>query len=95
MNMLLVVITLFVAVLTGAGLHRVWRGPTVFDRLVAVAALTVNTVILLVLLGYASGRASFFLDIAIAYALLAFVFPIVLGRFVERRGLSDEEETGW
>ncbi|WP_052667119.1 monovalent cation/H+ antiporter complex subunit F [Nitriliruptor alkaliphilus] len=76
--------TLVVAVLILVGLHRVWVGPTVFDRLIAVALLTVNGVIVLVLLGFLFERPAFYLDIALAYALLAFVLPIAISRYFER-----------
>lgn len=76
---------LAVAVLIVLGLVRVWRGPTVFDRLVAVALVSVNGVVVLVVLGFYFGRPVLFLDIALGFALLAFLVPIALGKYVERR----------
>jgi multicomponent Na+:H+ antiporter subunit F len=77
--------TLTVAVLIVLGLRRVAAGPTVFDRLIAVALVTVNGVVILVLLGFLFDRPAFFLDIALAYALLAFVLPIAVSRYFEQR----------
>lgn len=74
---------LVVAALIALSLRRVWAGPTVFDRLVAVALATVNGVVVLVLLGFLFERLSFFLDIALAYALLAFILPIAVSRYFE------------
>lgn len=94
MSPILLTLTLVVTVLIAIGLHRVWRGPTVFDRLIAVALLTVNGVVVLVLLGFLLDRLTFFLDIALAYALLAFVLPVAIGRYFEQRereGRDDEE----
>ncbi len=88
MSPLLLAVTLAVAALIAIGLYRVWAGPTVFDRLVAVALVTVNGVVLIVLLGFLLGRMSFFLDIALAYALLAFLLPIAVGRYFEDRSPS-------
>jgi multicomponent Na+:H+ antiporter subunit F len=85
----LLAFTLAVAALIGVGLHRVWVGPTVFDRLVAIALLTVNGVVLIVLLGFLVDRPAFYLDIALAYALLAFVLPIAVGRYFEQRERPD------
>jgi multicomponent Na+:H+ antiporter subunit F len=79
-----------VAVLIAVGLYRVYAGPTVFDRLVAVALVSVNGVVVIVLLGFAFDRAVLFLDIALGYALLAFLLPITLGRYFEGRGREDE-----
>jgi len=73
------------AALMAIGLYRVWAGPTVFDRLVAVALITANGVVVLVLLGLAFERPSFFLDLTLAYAMLAFLLPITLGRYFEDR----------
>lgn len=81
----LIVITLLIAV----GLQRVWVGPTVFDRLVAIALISVNGVVVIAVMGFVFDRPSLFLDIALAYALLAFLLPIALGRYFEHR---DDEE---
>ncbi len=70
-------------------LWRVYAGPTVFDRLVSVALVSVNGVIALVLMGFFFERPVLFLDIAIGFALLAFLLPIALGKYVERR---DDDE---
>ncbi len=85
MSPFLVAFLLVMAVLIATGLHRVWVGPTVFDRLVAIALVSVNGVVVIVLLGFAFGRPALFLDIALAYALLAFLLPIALGRYFEQR----------
>jgi multicomponent Na+:H+ antiporter subunit F len=85
----LVALTLVVAGLIALGLRRVWLGPTIFDRLVAVALVTVNGVVVLVLLGFIFERAALFLDIALAYALLAFVLPIAVARYFEQRERAD------
>jgi multicomponent Na+:H+ antiporter subunit F len=85
----LLAFTLGVAALIVVGLHRVWVGPTVFDRLIAVALLTVNGVIVLVLLGFLFERPAFYLDIALAYALLAFILPIAVSRYFQQRERPD------
>jgi multicomponent Na+:H+ antiporter subunit F len=84
--------TLVVTALIALGLRRVHAGPTVFDRLVAVALITVNGVVVLVLLGFLFDRPAFFLDIALAYALLAFVLPIAASRYFEQRERRDAAE---
>jgi multicomponent Na+:H+ antiporter subunit F len=77
---------LAVGVLIILGLARVWLGPTIFDRLIAVALVSVNGVVIIVLLGFYFERPVFFLDIALGYALLAFLVPIALGRYFEGTG---------
>lgn len=85
MSPFLVGALLVTATLMAVGLYRVWAGPTVFDRLVAVSLITANGVVVLVLLGLAFERPTFFFDITLAYALLAFLLPITLGRYFEDR----------
>ncbi len=87
MTAALIVVVLLIAV----GLHRVWAGPTIFDRLVAIALISVNAVVVIVFMGFIFGRATFFLDIALVYALLAFILPIALGRFFEHREQEEDQ----
>jgi multicomponent Na+:H+ antiporter subunit F len=75
--------TVIVALLIILGLYRIVIGPTVFDRLIATALVTANGVVLLVLSGFLFDRVLMFVDIAIAYALLAFLLPLALGRYFE------------
>lgn len=86
MNTFLVTCMVLTAALIAAGLYRVYAGPTVFDRLVAVAMVSVNGIVVLVLLGLAFERPDLFFDIALGFAMLAFLFPVVLGRYFERYG---------
>lgn len=86
MNTFLVTCMVLTAVLITAGLYRVYAGPTVFDRLVAVAMVSVNGIVVLVLLGLGFERPDLFFDIALGFAMLAFLFPVVLGRYFERQG---------
>jgi multicomponent Na+:H+ antiporter subunit F len=77
---------LVVGVLIILGLVRVYLGPTIFDRLIAVALVSVNGVVIIVLLGFFFERPILFLDIALGYALLAFLVPIALGKYFEGTG---------
>jgi multicomponent Na+:H+ antiporter subunit F len=77
--------TVAVALLIVLGLYRIAAGPSVFDRLIATALVTANGVVLLVLSGFLFERVELFVDIAIAYALLAFLLPLALGRYFDGR----------
>lgn len=85
MSPFIVTALLLVAILIAVGLYRVWSGPTVFDRLVAVALVSVNGVVAIVLLGVAFERPNLFFDIALGFAALAFLLPIALSRYFEDR----------
>ena len=83
---------LVVVIVVIGGMGRVWFGPTAFDRLVAVALVSVNAVVALVLLGFLFERPVFFLDIAIGFALLAFLVPIALGKYAEQRMTEEADQ---
>ena len=85
MNTFFLVVAFAIGVLLVIGLHRVWAGPTVFDRLVAVALVTANSLVIMVLVATVLDRVETIVDIAVAYALLAFTLPLALGKHYESR----------
>lgn len=62
---------------------RALRGPTAPDRLVAVDGMITITTALLVLLGLFLDR-RIYIDVALVYAVLAFVGVIAVARYLER-----------
>lgn len=62
---------------------RALRGPTASDRLVAVDAMITVTTAMLVMLGLFLKRA-IYIDVALVYAVLAFVGVIAVARYLER-----------
>jgi len=60
-------------------LYRVYQGPTLFDRILAVNAVGMNTVLVLALVAAAYGEPTF-LDIALVYALLNFLLSIAISK---------------
>jgi multicomponent Na+:H+ antiporter subunit F len=66
---------------------RAMLGPTAPDRVVAIDALTVIMVACFVLLGV-HYRASFYLDVALVYAFLAFLATLAISKYLEGRGLE-------
>lgn len=89
MSLVLVGAAAVTTVLLAVGLFAVRRGPTIYDRFVAVAQATSATLVLLVLLGFVSGRPTLYLDIAITYGLLAMVVPIALSAARDRPHAGD------
>lgn len=82
---LAVAAALFVAILLV--LIRLFAGPTVYDRVLAVNTFGTLTVLFLSLLGFIGGRPDF-LDIAILYALINFVSTIAILKFFRYRALG-------
>ncbi len=94
---LAVAILVLLGVLTT--LPRAIGGPTLMDRILAVNVIGTKTIVLLALVGFmqvdlgvskgaAVGdyeRAGFWLDIALAYALINFIATIAVLKFLERR----------
>ena len=61
-------------------LIRASRGPTVFDRILAVNMFGTMTVLFIGIVGYMSSRPDF-LDIALVYALMNFISIIAVLRY--------------
>lgn len=66
-------------------LIRVWQGPTLADRVVAVDLIGSCAVCLMVLGAAASGESAF-LDVAVVIALLGFLGTVAYARYAERKG---------
>lgn len=67
-------------------LYRVFKGPTIYDRLNGLGVIGTQVIILLVIIGFIDKRADMFIDIGISYSLLGFVSLIVLAKYI-----SEEE----
>ena len=71
-------------------LIRASRGPTVFDRILAVNMFGTMTVIFIGVIGFLSKRPEF-LDIALVYALMNFISIIAVLRYSDFQTKSEEE----
>jgi multicomponent Na+:H+ antiporter subunit F len=88
MLILVTAVILFVMLLA---LIRALRGPTVYDRILAVNVFGTKTVLLLTIEGFVFGRPDF-LDIALVYALINFISVIGVLRYFEYTRASKERE---
>ena len=69
------------------------RGPTVYDRILAVNMFGTKTVLLIAVSGFLSGRPEF-LDLALVYALVNFIGTVAVLKFVRFGSLgSDTQRT--
>ena len=72
-------------------LASAFAGPTVYDRILAVNQIGTQTVLLIAVMGFISGRPDF-LDISLLYALINFVATIAVLRYVKRdRARADKQ----
>lgn len=69
-------------VVMSLALIRAFKGPTLYDRILAVNNFGTKTVLLLAIIDFIAGRPDF-LDIAIVYALINFISIIAVLRFFE------------
>lgn len=71
-----------------ASLWLLFRGPGLYDRVLAVNMFGTKTVLLIAVTGFVTGRPEF-ADIALAYALINFIGVIAVLKFFRYRGLGD------
>lgn len=64
------------------GILRLIKGPTVFDRVIAMDVLTIISISLIVIIALISER-FIYVDVAIVYALLSFLGVIAVARCKE------------
>tara|TARA_B110001450_G_scaffold180590_1_gene168733 strand:- start:80 stop:379 length:300 start_codon:yes stop_codon:yes gene_type:complete len=79
-------IAIFIAMLLV--LVRLFKGPTLYDRVLAVNSFGTHTVLLIGVMGFLNGRPDF-LDIALLYALINFVGTIAILKFFRYRAIGD------
>lgn len=69
-------------------LFRLFAGPTLYDRVLAVNSFGTYTVLFIGVLGFLNNRPDF-LDIALLYALINFVGTIAILKFFRYRAIGD------
>lgn len=86
-----IVITVVIMLAIAIGLLRAFRGPTLFDRVMAANMVGTLTVLMVAVLGFMTGRPEF-LDIALVYVLISFVSTIaVLRVYVGRKNAPGQQ----
>lgn len=74
--------TIALTIIIAVPMVRVVKGPTVFDRILAVNAIATKTIVLICLTGYIFGRIDMFIDITLAYAILGFLGSLVIAKYL-------------
>jgi len=67
------------------------RGPTVYDRILAVNMFGTKTVLLIAVSGFLTGRPEF-LDLALVYALVNFIGTVAVLKFVRFGSLGRDDQ---
>ncbi len=89
--MMFAVTTLAILVNMALALIRAAKGPTVFDRILAVNNMGTKTVLLIAVLGFLTGRPDF-LDLALVYTLMNFIGMFTVLKFVKFGVFGDPPE---
>jgi len=88
---------MFVAAMTGIlvtmliALIAAVRGPTVFDRILAVNMFGTKTVLLIAVSGFLMERPEW-LDLALVYALVNFIGTITVVKYVRFEDLAEDRQ---
>lgn len=77
----------------GLGFIRLWRGPTLADRVVALDMMTSAIIGFCALYAVRVGTGAY-LDIAVALALVSFVSVVALARYGERLHRRGDQNDG-
>ena len=88
MKTFLFCVLVVLAILIGAYLYRVLRGPTVFDRVLGLNGISTKSIILLIVIGIYFDRVDMFIDISTGYALLNLVGALAVAKYLEEKGHS-------
>jgi multicomponent Na+:H+ antiporter subunit F len=84
MSLFFIVVSSLLAIVLLIPFYRVYKGPTVFDRLLGAAAIGSKTITLLLLIGLIYNRLDMVVDIALAYAILNFVGVIAMSKYFHK-----------
>jgi multicomponent Na+:H+ antiporter subunit F len=88
-----IAVTIAILLAITLGLVRAFRGPTLYDRVMAANMIGTLTVLMVAVLGFMTGRPEF-LDIALVYVLISFVSTIAVLRVVTSRNSTTEPGEG-
>nr|WP_206212255.1 monovalent cation/H+ antiporter complex subunit F [Wenzhouxiangella sp. XN79A] len=87
MNTVLVVTALAIFATMALALVRALKGPTVYDRIVAVNVFGTKTVLIVALITAISGNDDL-IDVALVYALINFIAVVAVLKLVRMRDLG-------
>jgi len=90
MTLVLVLTTMAVFTTMALALTRALKGPTIYDRIVAVNVFGTKTVLVVALITYLTGHADL-IDVALVYALINFIAIVTVLKLVKTRDLASSD----
>ena len=88
--MILAAVVAAIIATMGLALVRAGKGPTVFDRILALNMFGTKTVLLIAVIGFVTDRPDF-LDVGLVYALINFIGVIAVLRFSKYGNFADPD----
>ena len=82
MQTFLLVITVVLLLTIGLMLQRLFRGPTIFDRMNGLGVITADVILLIVIFGFLDKQPGMYVDLALAYAMMGCLCSVVLGKYL-------------
>lgn len=79
MNGLLVFALIFLSMTIFLCMFRALKGPSAGDRLVAINVIGTKTIILILIVSFIIGE-SYFIDVALVYALISFIASVIISK---------------
>ncbi|MDZ7791155.1 MAG: monovalent cation/H+ antiporter complex subunit F [Xanthomonadales bacterium] len=91
MNTVLILTVLAVFVTMALSLVRAFKGPTNYDRILAVNVFGTKTVLVVALIVFVTGHHDL-IDVALVYALINFITVVAVLKLVKMRDLAASGE---
>ena len=91
MTSVLVITALAIFLTMALALTRAFKGPTVYDRIVAVNVFGTKTVLIVAIISEINGHYDL-LDVALVYALINFIAIVAVLKLAKQRDLANAGE---
>lgn len=85
MDKILVFASLILAITIFICIFRAVKGPTAGDRLIAINVVGTKTIILILMVSYILHE-TYFIDVALVYALISFIASIIIAQYIKKWG---------
>jgi multicomponent Na+:H+ antiporter subunit F len=87
MTAVLVITTMAIFATMALALIRALKGPSIYDRILAVNVFGTKTVLVVALITYVTGHADL-IDVALVYALINFIAVVAVMKLTKMRDLA-------
>ena len=63
-----------------------FKGNSIYDKLIGILVMSTKVILVLILIGFVDGRRDMYVDIAISYGILGFISSVILAKFLGQKG---------